>query len=124
MKNAMLKNAFAEMKKTKSRFLSIFGIIAIGTGFFAGLLQSAPAMKVSSDHYYDRTSLSDIRLVSTYGFDDNDIDALKERRFRMLMFIPDISRTHTSTRIRAKRRSQGYILLTKRAKTIRTALCR
>ena len=44
MKNAMLKNAFAEMKKTKSRFLSIFGIIAIGTGFFAGLLQSAPAM--------------------------------------------------------------------------------
>lgn len=123
MKNAMLKNAFAEMKKTKSRFLSIFGIIAIGTGFFAGLLQSAPAMKVSSDHYYDRTSLSDIRLVSTYGFDDNDIDALK-KGFRMLMFIPDISRTHTSTRILAKRRSQGYILLTKRAKTIRTALCR
>ena len=78
MKNAMLKNAFAEMKKTKSRFLSIFGIIAIGTGFFAGLLQSAPAMRVSSDHYYDRTSLSDIRLVSTYGFDDNDIDALKK----------------------------------------------
>ncbi len=78
MNNAMLKNAFAEMKKTKSRFLSIFGIIAIGTGFFAGLLQSAPAMKVSSDHYYDRTSLSDIRLVSTYGFDDNDIDALKK----------------------------------------------
>ena len=78
MKNAMLKNAFAEMKKTKSRFLSIFGIIAIGAGFFAGLLQSAPAMKVSSDHYYDRTSLSDIRLVSTYGFDDNDIDALKK----------------------------------------------
>ncbi len=75
----MLKNAFAEMKKTKSRFLSIFGIIAIGTGFFAGLLQSAPAMKVSSDHYYGRTSLSDIRLVSTYGFDDNDIDALKKR---------------------------------------------
>ena len=78
MKSAMLKNAFAEMKKTKSRFLSIFGIIAIGTGFFAGLLQSAPAMKVSSDHYYDRTALSDIRLVSTYGFDDNDIDALKK----------------------------------------------
>lgn len=78
MKNAMLKNAFAEMKKTKSRFLSIFGIIAIGTGFFAGLLQSAPAMKVSSDYYYDRTSLLDYRLVSTYGFDDNDIKALKD----------------------------------------------
>lgn len=78
MKNAMLKNAFAEMKKTKSRFFSIFGIIAIGTGFFAGLLASAPAMKVSSDNYYDRTSLLDYRLVSTYGFDDNDIKALKD----------------------------------------------
>ncbi len=78
MKNAMLKNAFAEMKKTKSRFFSIFGIIAIGTGFFAGLLASAPAMKKSSDNYYDRTSLLDYRLVSTYGFDDNDIKALKD----------------------------------------------
>lgn len=84
MKNAMLKNAFAEMRKTKSRFLSIFGIIAIGTGFFAGLLQSAPAMKESSDHYYDRTSLLDYRLVSTYGFDDNDIKALKDG-------IPDVN---------------------------------
>ena len=46
MKNAMLKNAFVEMRKTKSRFFSIFGIIAIGTGFFAGLLASAPAMKI------------------------------------------------------------------------------
>lgn len=78
MKNIMLKNAFAAMKKSKSRFFSIFGIIAIGTGFFAGLLSSAPAMRISSDHYYDRTSLLDYRLVSTYGFDDNDIKALKE----------------------------------------------
>lgn len=78
MKNAMLKNAFVEMRKTKSRFFSIFGIIAIGTGFFAGLLASAPAMKISSDHYYDRTSLLDYRLVSTYGFDENDIKALED----------------------------------------------
>ncbi len=77
MKNVMLKNTLAEIRRTKSRFLSIFGIIAIGTGFFGGLLASAPDMRFSADSYYDRTHLLDYRLVSTYGFDDKDIEALK-----------------------------------------------
>lgn len=78
MKNAMLKNAFSEIKKTKSRFFSIFGIIAIGTGFFAGLLSSAPDMRLSSDSYYDKSNLMNYRVVSTYGFDENDIKALDD----------------------------------------------
>lgn len=78
MKNTMLKNAFSEIKKTKNRFFSIFGIIAIGTGFFAGLLASAPDMKKTADAYYDDTNLMDFRLVSTYGFSENDIEELKK----------------------------------------------
>ncbi|MBE6881036.1 MAG: FtsX-like permease family protein [Ruminococcaceae bacterium] len=78
MKNTMLKNAFSEIKKTKNRFFSIFGIIAIGTGFFAGLLASAPDMKKTADTYYDETNLMDFRLVSTYGFSDSDIEELQK----------------------------------------------
>lgn len=77
MKNAMLKNAFAEIAKTKSRFFSIFGIIAIGTGFFSGLLASEPDMRLSSDSYFDRTNLMNYRIVSTYGFDEKDIEAIQ-----------------------------------------------
>ena len=76
MKNAMLKNAFAEIRKTKSRFFSIFGIIAIGTGFFAGLMATEPDMKLSADHYFDRTNLMNYRVVSTYGFNKEDIEEL------------------------------------------------
>ncbi len=77
MKNAMLKNAFSEIKKTKSRFFSIFGIIAIGTGFFAGLLSSAPDMKLSADSYFDDSNLMNYRVISTFGFNEKDIEELE-----------------------------------------------
>ncbi len=78
MKNAMLKNALSEIKKTRNRFLSIFGIIAIGTGFFAGLLASCPDMQQTADRYFDDTKLMDFRLVSTYGFNENDLAELEK----------------------------------------------
>ena len=78
MKNTMLKNAFSEIKKTKNRFFSIFGIIAIGTGFFSGLLASAPDMRMTADTYYDSQNLMDFRLVSTYGFSEKDIEELEK----------------------------------------------
>ena len=37
MKSALRKNAVVEIFKTKSRFLSIFCIVAIGVAFFAGV---------------------------------------------------------------------------------------
>ncbi len=78
MKNTMLKNAFSEIRKTKNRFFSIFGIIAIGTGFFSGLLASAPDMRMTADSYYDEQNLMDFRIVSTYGFSESDIEELEK----------------------------------------------
>ncbi len=78
MKKAMLKNALTEIVKTKSRFISIFGILAIGCGFFAGLTVSEKDMKLSSDSYFDESSLMDFRLLSTYGFDEKDIEAVRQ----------------------------------------------
>lgn len=77
MKSALRKNALREIKNTKNRFFSIFGIVAIGVGFFSGVKAAAPDMRITSDKYYDDSSLMDFRLVSTYGFDEKDIEALK-----------------------------------------------
>ncbi|MCM1334336.1 MAG: FtsX-like permease family protein [Bacteroides sp.] len=77
MKNALKKSAYREIRGTKSRFFSIFGIVAIGVGFFSGLKASAPDMRLSADTYFDRTNLTDFRLVSTYGFDEGDLSALE-----------------------------------------------
>ena len=78
MKSALKKNAFIEIFKTKSRFLSIFGIVAIGISFFAGVKSSSPDMKLCSDNYYKENNLAHYRLISTFGFSDEDIEALEK----------------------------------------------
>lgn len=78
MKSALKKNAFMEIFKTKSRFLSIFGIVAIGISFFAGVKNSSPDMRICSDNYYKEHNLAHYRLISTFGFSDEDIAALEK----------------------------------------------
>ena len=77
MKNALRKSAYREIRSTLSRFLSIFGIVAIGVGFFSGVKAAAPDMRNTVDDYLDKNRLADLRLVSTYGFNDNDIAAVR-----------------------------------------------
>ena len=76
--NAFSKDIFREIFKTKNRFFSIFLIVAIGVGFFAGLTASGPDMKLTADTYFDSQNLSDFRLISTMGFTDDDVQALRE----------------------------------------------
>ena len=54
MKSALFKDIIREIKRTKSRFFSIFAIIALGAGFFSGLKAACPDM------------------LATYGFDEGD----------------------------------------------------
>lgn len=60
------------------RFLAIVGIAALGCGFYAGLRMTAPDMDMAADAYYDQTNLMDIRVVSTLGLTDADLDALRQ----------------------------------------------
>ncbi|WP_160317121.1 ABC transporter permease [Oxobacter pfennigii] len=77
MKNALLKDTLREIQKTFSRFLSIFAIVALGVSFFAGIKAACPDMKITADTYFDEYRLMDIRLVSTIGFNDEDVKAVK-----------------------------------------------
>jgi len=81
VKKTVLKNALREIKSSLGRYLSIFAIAALGVGFFAGITAAPHDMRRSADHYYERLKLADYRLVSTYGFDKNDIDALMNLGF-------------------------------------------
>ena len=76
--SAFSKDVLREILKTKNRFLSIFLIVAIGVGFFSGLTASGPDMKLTADTYFDNQNLSDFRLVSTMGFTDDDVQALRK----------------------------------------------
>ena len=53
-------------------------IIALGVGFFGGIKATAPSMNRMAEVYYNDTNLMDFRLVSTVGFDENDINEVKK----------------------------------------------
>ncbi|RBP66009.1 putative ABC transport system permease protein [Alkalibaculum bacchi] len=76
MKSAMWKDFFREIKKSCSRFISIFAIVFIGVAFFAGIKATAPDMKNSMDVYYDDYNLMDLQIMSTLGITDEDIKAI------------------------------------------------
>lgn len=76
MKKAQNKMMVRGIAKSFTRFLSIFGIVAIGAGFLAGLLAAAPDMKKSTDKYFDENNFYDVDIKSTVGFTADDIKAL------------------------------------------------
>ncbi len=78
MTKALIKNTFREIKNSKARFISILAIIALGVGFFAGIKATSPSMINMADTYYKSTNLMDFRLVSTVGFDEDDIAEVKK----------------------------------------------
>ena len=77
MTKSLLKNTFREIRNSKARFFSILIIIALGVGFFAGIKSTAPSMYNLAETYYRDNNLMDYRLVSTVGFDDDDVKAVK-----------------------------------------------
>lgn len=76
-KNALVKEFFMEIKKTRNRFLSIFLIVALGVAFFAGVRAAAPDMRLSADLLYDNSRFMDIRVLGGLGITQEDIEALK-----------------------------------------------
>ncbi len=78
MKKALFKDTFIEIKKSASRFISILAIVMIGVAFFVGVSSSSAIMEHSADVYFDKYNLSDIRLVSTFGFTDEDVDEISK----------------------------------------------
>ena len=78
MKKSLLKDTIRQIVKYPGRFLSIFTIVAIGAAFFAGIKTAAPNMKYTADQYYDEYNMMDLRLLSTMGFVEEDLTAVKE----------------------------------------------
>ena len=77
MTKTLLKNTFREIANSKARFISILAIIALGVGFFAGIKATIPSMYNMADEYYSQSNLMDYRLVSTVGFDKDDVKAVE-----------------------------------------------
>ena len=78
MASAFGKDLRRSITHSWGRFLAIAIIAALGAGFYAGLRMTGPDMLLAGDEYYDGTSLADVRVVSTVGFSEEQIDALRD----------------------------------------------
>lgn len=77
MISPLRKNTFREIYSTKARFFSILAIIALGVGFFTGIKAASPAMTKTAANYYVKQNLMDFNIVSTVGFEADDIKAIQ-----------------------------------------------
>lgn len=76
MKKALIKDSFKEIKKSLKRFISILLMAFLGVGFFAGIRATSPDMEKTIDSYLDNRDVYDIRLLSTLGLTDEDINSI------------------------------------------------
>ena len=76
MGKSVFKDLIREIKGSLGRFISIMAITAIGAAFFAGVTASSGDMKRSSDNYYDEYNMNDIRIISSIGLTDDDLQVI------------------------------------------------
>lgn len=78
MSRSLRKDIFRQIWHSPRRFVAILLIVMLGVSFFAGVRATCPDMRLTLDAYYDEYRASDIHLLSTYGFNDDDVAAVKE----------------------------------------------
>ena len=113
MEKSLLKSSLREIKSSFGRYIAIMLIVALGVGFFAGLLVSERAMLETGDRYLTEQNYYDYRLLSTIGFEKADVDALAKGKdvanangaFRVDAFVTDgkrdgefVGRVHSITK--------------------------
>lgn len=76
MSSVYRKNIFRTIGKSKGRFFAIMAIIVLGVGFFVGLKVTKPAMVVTGNTYMREHKMYDFRLLSTYGFTEDEVLAM------------------------------------------------
>ena len=78
MKKAYLKDVIRFTGKNRKRFAAIIIITALGVAMFTGLYAACLDMYYAADQYFRGQNLFDIRIQSTLGLTEDDVDALTE----------------------------------------------
>ncbi len=75
---SFLRMCIRSIKGSLSRFIAIVSIVALGTGFLAGLLATTPDMQENANNYFKEKNVYDFYIQSTLGFSDDDIEAIND----------------------------------------------
>ena len=77
-KNIMAKNLTQSILRSFGRYLAIVLIIALGSSLFIGLLMTQADMVQTGQAFTDQQNMFDLRLLSSYGWTDDQIEEMME----------------------------------------------
>ena len=77
-KKAMGKNLTQSILKSFGRYIAIVAIIALGASMFVGLLMTKTDMVATGQVYMDEQNMFDLRIVSSYGWDQDQLDVIRQ----------------------------------------------
>lgn len=77
-KNIMAKNLTQSILRSFGRYLAIVLIIALGSSLFIGLLMTQADMVQTGQVFTDQQNMFDLRLLSSYGWTDDQIEQMQE----------------------------------------------
>ena len=80
-RNAMRKNLVQSILKSFGRYIAIVLIIALGASMFVGLLMTKTDMVATGQKFMDEQNMYDLRLISTYGWAEEQLDAIQELEY-------------------------------------------
>lgn len=70
----IITDAFRAIQKSRKRFISLLLLVMLAVAFLSGLRTTSPDMKYTASKYYEEQKLMDIRLISTLGFMEEDLE--------------------------------------------------
>ena len=76
MTRTLKKNIRRSITGSLGRYIAILLIILLGVAFLSGLKLTRPSMSATQADYIRQAALYDLRLLSTIGFDDDDVAAV------------------------------------------------
>ncbi len=77
-RNAMFTNLRQSIRRSLGRYIAILAIIALGGAIFVGLRMTKSDMVATGQVYTREQNLFDLRLVSTYGWDREQLAEIEE----------------------------------------------
>lgn len=76
MKSAFFKDIWRTIVNSKKRFICIALIVTLGVTMMCGLRAGCVDLRYSADQFFDEQDLFDIRILSTLGLTDEDVEVL------------------------------------------------
>lgn len=76
MPSAFRRDILRTVRGNLKRFIAIAAITVLGTAMFSGLKAGCDDLRAAADDFFDGQRLFDVRVLSTLGLTQDDVDAL------------------------------------------------